>query len=91
MDASFLLRKGNKIITGGRGREGGREGGPGSERGGRGIKESRVRCSRRQGRSTEGREIETGVCTRGVGEPGATRKPQIPGKQEVPRTLQEGH
>ena len=48
-DASILLRSGNKIITGGRGRKG-----HGRERGGGGEKEGRVRYGRSQGRCTEG-------------------------------------
>ena len=46
VDASVLLRRGNKIIMGGSGRDLGG--------GGRG----RIRCGRRQGRSTEDQEIE---------------------------------
>ena len=51
VDASVLLRRGNKIITGGRGREE-----PGMERKGRNIGH-RIKCGRKQGRGTEGQEI----------------------------------
>jgi hypothetical protein len=52
VDASVLLRRGNKMIMGGRGREG-----PGRERGGGGKKEGRMRCGRRWRICTEGQEI----------------------------------
>jgi len=51
MDASVLLRKGNKIITGDRGREG-----PGWERGKR--EGGRIRYGKRQEKSPEGQEKE---------------------------------
>ena len=41
MDASVLLRRGNKIIMEGKGKEK-----PGKERGGEGEKGSRMRCGR---------------------------------------------
>jgi hypothetical protein len=49
VDDSVLLIRGKNIITELRGREG-----PGKQRGGGGKGESRVRCGRRWGRSTEG-------------------------------------
>jgi hypothetical protein len=82
VNASVLLRRGNKIITGGRGSKG-----PGRERGREGKKGSRIRYGRRQGRNTEGQEIEWRCVAVGDGElPVTTRKSQMPGKQEVPRT-----
>jgi hypothetical protein len=54
VDASVLLRRGNKIITGGRGREG-----PGQEkRGGGEMGQDRVRYGKRQERIPEGQENE---------------------------------
>jgi hypothetical protein len=48
VDALVLLRRGNKIIMGSRGREGGRDlGGKGEEEGKRA---GRIRCGRRQRR-----------------------------------------
>jgi hypothetical protein len=50
-------------------------------------KGGRIRCSRRQVRSTEGQEIEWKCITVGDVEPGVvTRKSQMPVTQEVPRT-----
>jgi len=50
-------------------------------------KGGRIRCEKRQGRSTEGREIEQKYVPMGDGKPGiATRKSQMPGKQEVLKT-----
>jgi hypothetical protein len=47
----------------------------------------RISCGRRRGRSTEGQEIEQRCVVVGDEELGiATRKSQIPGKQEAPRT-----
>ena len=83
VDASVLLRRGNKIITGARGWEG-----LGRKRGGREEKSGdRIRCGRRRGRCTEGQEIEQTCIAMEDGELGvATRKSQMPGKQEAPRT-----
>jgi hypothetical protein len=54
------------------------------ERGGKG---GRIRCGRRLGRCTEGQEIEQTCIAMEDGELGvATRKSQMPGKQEAPRT-----
>ena len=54
MHASILLRRGNKIITRGRGREG-----PGRERGREGKKGGgRIRYGKEQERSTKDQEIE---------------------------------
>ena len=59
------------------------------ERGQRGEKMSRIRYGRRWRRCTEGQEIEQRCVAMGDGELGvATRKPQMPGKQEAPRTQQ---
>ena len=80
VDASVLLKRGNKIIRGGREWEGFWR-----NRGGGGEKVGRIRC----GRSTEGQEIEQRCVAMGDGELGvATRKSQMPGKQEPPRTPQ---
>jgi hypothetical protein len=79
-----LLRRGNKLITGGRDWEelGRRKGGE-REKGDR----MRSRYRRRQERSTEGQEIEQGCVAMGDGELGvATRTSQTPGKQEDPKT-----
>ena len=84
MDASVLLRRRNKIITGDRGREGPRRDGTwkGERRGRR--KGGRIRHGKRWGRSTEGQKIEGRCVTVGDGELGvATRKSQMPGKQEL--------
>jgi hypothetical protein len=82
VDASVLLRKGNKIIMGERGREG-----TGRETGARGNNGDRIRCGRRQMRSTEDKNIEQMCVAFGDGElMVATIKSKIPGKQEVPRT-----
>ena len=82
VDASVLLRRGNNIIKGSRGWKG-----PGRKRGGGGEKEeSRIRYGRRW-RCTEGQEIEQRYVVVGDGELGvATRKSQLAGKQEPPRT-----
>jgi hypothetical protein len=49
----------------------------------------RIRYGRRLGWSTEGQEIEQRCVAMGNGELGvATRKLQIPRKQETPRTQQ---
>ena len=53
MDASVLLRRGNKIIMGGRGMEG-----LGKEREGGMIKGVTIRCGRRLGRTTECQEVK---------------------------------
>jgi hypothetical protein len=83
MDFSVLLRRG-KIIKGRRGREG-----PRRERGGGGKMWLRIRCRRIQERSTEGQKIEHSCAAVGDGDLGvATRKSQMPGKQESPRTQQ---
>ena len=59
---------------------GGREEGEGEKRG-------RIRYGRRWRRCTEGQEIEQRCVAMGDGELGiATRKSQMPGKQEAPRT-----
>jgi hypothetical protein len=51
-----------------------------------------IRCGRKLGRSTEGQEFEQRCVAVGDGELGvATRKTQMPGKQEVPRTQQGWH
>ena len=53
------------------------------------IKRGRTRCGRRQGRSTEGQKIDLFEAVED-GELGlATRKSQMPGNQEVPRTQQQ--
>jgi hypothetical protein len=92
-DASILFRKGNKIIMGGRGREG-----LGCERGG--DKRGRIRYGNRQERGPEGQENEwkylaawggrvgggevgDGRAGWGGGKPG---KSQRPGMGEAPRT-----
>jgi hypothetical protein len=55
----------------------------------RGGKGGRIRCGRRLGRCTEGQEIEQRYVAMGDGELGlATRKSQMPGKQEALRTSQ---
>ena len=82
VDASVLLRRGNKIIKGSRGWEG-----LGRKRGEGGEKRGRIRYGRRWRRCTEGQEIEQRCVAMGDGELGvATRKSQMPGKQEPPRT-----
>ena len=82
VDASVLLRRGNKIIKGSRGWEG-----LGRKRRGGGEKRSRIRYGRRWRRCTEGQEIEQRCVAMGDGELGvATRKSQMPEKQEAPRT-----
>ena len=86
VDASVLLRMGNNTIKGSRGWEElgrKREGG-----GGRG----RIRYGKRWRRCTEGQEIEQRCVAMGDGELGvATRKSQMPGKQEPPRTPRGWH
>ena len=68
---------------------GGVEGEGGRKRRGR-EKGNRIRCGRGWRRSTEGQEIEQRCVAVGDGELGvATRKSQMPGKQEVPR-IQRG-
>ena len=82
VDASVLLRRGNKIIKGSRGWEE-----LGRKRRRRGEKGVRIRYGRRWRRCTEGQEIEQRCVAMGDGELGvATRKSQMPGKQEPPRT-----
>ena len=67
MDASVLLRRGNKITTGGKGwEELGRKGGVGEEKRG----EVRIRCGKRRKRCTEGQEIEQRYVAMGDGELG---------------------
>lgn len=62
VDASVLLRRGNKIITGGRERDGlGRERGGGRKKEGSGV-------GRTRGRSTVGQEIEQRCVGVGDGE-----------------------
>ena len=80
MDASILLRRGNKIITGGRRREGLGEG----ERRGReeGV---RFRSRRCKGRG-EIQSVRKFCSSGGWGTGVDTRKTQMPGKQEAPRT-----
>ena len=52
-----------------------------------GKKRGRIRYGRRWRRCTEGQEIEQRCVAMGDGELGvATRKSQMPGKQEPPRT-----
>jgi hypothetical protein len=52
-------------------------------------KESRIRYERRWEWYTQGQEFEERCVAMGDGELGvATRKSQMPGKQEVPRTPQ---
>ena len=54
---------------------------------GRGKREGRICYARRWERCTEGQEIEQRCVAMGDGELGvATRKSQMPGKQEPPRT-----
>jgi hypothetical protein len=76
VNASVLFRRDNKLITGGRGRERIRRGsGGGAKRG------YRIRCGRRQGRNTEGQEIEQRYISVADGELSiATRKFQMPRK-----------
>ena len=70
IDVSVLLRQGNKIITGGKGREG-----PGREREGRGIKGSRTRYGKRQKFRGPGERISS---SGGWEQEGTTRKSQMP-------------
>ena len=82
VDASVLLRRGNKIITGGRGWEGLRRNGAG--RGKRGGQDQVWEETGDMNR--EGQEIEQSCVAMGEGELGAgTRKSQMPRKQEAPR------
>ena len=56
----------------------------------KGEKRGRIRYGRRWRRCTEGQEIEQRCVAMGDGELGvATRKSQMPGKQEPPRTPQD--
>ena len=82
VDTSILLRMWNNIIKCSRGCEGlRRKRGRGEE------KRGRIRYGRRWRRCTEGQEIEQRCVAMGDGELGvATRKSQMPGKQEPPRT-----
>jgi hypothetical protein len=82
VDASILHRTGKKIITGARGKEG-----LWGERGGRKEKGRQGQVLEGQERSTEDAEIERVHVAEENGELGlATRKPEIPGKQEAPRS-----
>jgi hypothetical protein len=82
-DASFLLRRGNKINKGVRESERFRK-----ERG-EGEKGVMARCRMRLGRHTVGQEIEQRCVAVGDVELEVdTRKSQMPGKQEAPRTHQ---
>jgi hypothetical protein len=75
---SVLLRRGNKIIMGGRGRE---------EPGRKKVKGGQNQVWEEMGRSTEPQEIKWRCIAVGDGElEVATRKSQMPGKQETPRT-----
>ena len=79
VDASVLLRRGNKTITGDRGKE---------LRGGEEGKGGRIPCERRLGEVQEVRKLD-GHVTVGNGELGAaSRKSQMSGKQEILRTQQ---
>jgi hypothetical protein len=81
MDASVLLRR--KIIKGSDGREGWGRGRGGEKKRGGGS----IRSERRLWRSTESQKIEWKcVALPGVELGVATRKSQMPGKQEFPRT-----
>jgi hypothetical protein len=52
-------------------------------------KRGQFRYRRRWGRSTEGQEFESRCVAVGEGELGvATRKPHVPGTQEIPRIQQ---
>jgi hypothetical protein len=83
VDASVLLRRGNKIITGIRGREG-----SGRERGGGGKKVSGSGVGG-DGEKYRGQEIEWRCVAVGAGKlEVATRKSQMSKKQEAPRTQQ---
>jgi hypothetical protein len=80
MIQSYLERGQNN--HGGRGREA-----PGRKRGQGVGKRARIGYGRRQGRSTEGQEIELMFVAVRDGELGvATRKSQMSGEQEVSRT-----
>ena len=81
MDASLILRRGSKIIMRSRRRKR-----AGREREGE-VKVSRIRCGKRLERCREGHKIEQRCIAVGDWELGiATRKSQMPGKQEAPRT-----
>jgi hypothetical protein len=83
MSASVILRRGNKIIMGGRRCEGlgWKKGGGGEGKGGK------IRYGRRRWRCTEGQKIEQRYAAMGDRELGvATRKPHVSGKQEALRT-----
>jgi hypothetical protein len=82
VDASVLLKRGSKIIMGGRGREGSKRIEEGEDKRGQGQVWKKI-----GERSTEGQEVEQRCVAIGDGELGvATRKPQMSGKQEVPRS-----
>ena len=85
MDASVLLRRGDKIITGDRW----------TPEGERKEREKRNKISvggDREQRNTEGQEIEGRYVAVEEGEVGvAIRKSRIPGTQEFYRTQQGGH
>jgi hypothetical protein len=83
LDASVLLRRENKITLRGREREG-----LGRERGGEGKRgQEQGQVWEEMGRCIEGQVIEQWCVAVGDGEFGvATRKSQMPGKQEVSRT-----
>jgi hypothetical protein len=88
VDVTVLLIKGNKIVTGGRGTEGWTW----RKRWLEGKREGMSRCGRSQRWSTEGQEIEQRYVAMGVGEMGvATRKSQMPGKEEASRTQWAWH
>ena len=81
---SVMLRRGNKIIKESRGWEE-----LGRKRRGGGEKR-RIRYGRRWRRCTEGQKIEQRCVAMGDGELGvATRKSQMPGKREPPKTPRE--
>jgi hypothetical protein len=84
VDASFLLRKGNKIFIGGRGWEG-----LGRKKEEKGGKKERVRYKGRWDWYTEGQKFEQKCVAIADGKLGVTTsKSQMPGKQEAPRTKQ---
>jgi hypothetical protein len=84
VDSTLLLNWGKRIISWKYRERGIWEG----ERSGR-EKEGQFRYGRRQGRSTEGQEFESSCIAVWEGELRvATRKYQMPGTQEVPRTQQ---
>jgi hypothetical protein len=76
----FYLEEENKIIMGG-------WAGLGRKRREEEEKGGRIRYGRRQGKYTEGQEIEQGCVAMDDGELGVVnRKSQMPGKQEAPMT-----